>query len=90
MNFKQAKEELKKLAAGRYFGIRYGQTCHTDGTEEQTCYLYIDTGVLKSHGILVEKATWEEAFAELVSRLTDSPIAPQIIDEDIEELEIAA
>ena len=59
MKFKEAKDELKSLANGRYHSLSYELTEFTRGRLEAECSLYIDSR------ISVRGSTWQEAFIKM-------------------------
>jgi hypothetical protein len=42
MKFKEAKDELKKMAKGKYHSIQYQLVEYASGILECECYLYVD------------------------------------------------
>lgn len=70
MKFWEAKEELKRLANGRYHAIQYQLTEYRGGALEVECYLYLDPR------ISVTGSNWEDALSKM--RLMLKP--PQKVD----------
>jgi hypothetical protein len=76
MNFLEAREELKKLADGRYRTLGYSVTEHESGTKEVECSVYVD-------GFDWYKASrWEEAL----QRLESAMFPERQIDVEIEDI----
>jgi len=63
MTFERAKDELKKLADGRYHAIQYQLIEDAKGSLRAECYLYIDSR------ISVIAPTWNEALIGMRRRL---------------------
>ena len=59
MRFLEAKDELKKLAGGKYHNIGYELTEDRTGGLRAECHLYIDPRI-SSHG-----KTWEDALNKM-------------------------
>lgn len=59
MDFKQAKDKLKVIAAGRYHSVNYDITEDSSGEISQQCTLYID-GLTHYTG-----GSWDEVFSKL-------------------------
>lgn len=59
MNFREAKDKLKEIAAGRYHLLGYQLTEYQSGELKPECTVYID-GLTHFRG-----KTWEEAFKAL-------------------------
>jgi hypothetical protein len=62
MKMRDALEELKVLADGRYCSVSYSIAIGTDGKEIVGCSVYIDDG---EGG----KAAWEENFKRALSEI---------------------
>ena len=73
MNFIEAKEKLKEIAAGRYHCINYSLTETREGVLIQDCKLYIEGGEYHA------APTWDLAFSKLVP--------PSVEVKDFEEIE---
>lgn len=63
MTFKEAKDELKRLAKGRYHSIEYDLTEYSNGKLEAGCRLYIDPK------ISVRASTWSEGLSMMKEKL---------------------
>jgi hypothetical protein len=63
MNFSEAKDEMKKLAGGKYHSIKYELTEYASGVLEADCYLYLDPR------ICVSAPTWESAILMMKQEL---------------------
>ena len=59
MKFKEAKDELKSLAKGKYHSLSYELTEFISGRLEAECSLYI------APRIPVRGSTWQEAFIKM-------------------------
>ena len=71
MTFREAKDELKKLARGSYHSIRYEITEDQEGELRVECWLYIDPS------ISTFATTWLQALTlirEKLNRTTDVSI----------------
>lgn len=78
MKFNEAREKLKKIAAGRCHSLDYDVITYTSGESKQKCGLYI------APRMLVYSESWESAFAKLDELLG---VQGDLIDEDVEEFE---
>lgn len=63
MTFEEAKNELKKVANGKYHSIDYQLTEFESGKIESKCTVYINPRISASD------LTWNEALAKLVKKL---------------------
>ncbi len=79
MNFKEAKDKLKKLAKGEYHSIKYEITEYNGGELRQECSVYI-----AGRG-WCEERTWELAFKSLRNEINPPSKKPVKID-NIEEI----
>ncbi len=79
MTFNQARAELKKLAAGRYYSIRYELIEYSSGRLEADCWVYIDSRISAS------APNWKEALTKL--RRIIKPESVNLSEMPKEELE---
>ena len=63
MTFIEAKNEMKKLADGKYYSLKYEFTEFSSGVLEAECYLYVDPS------ISVTAPTWDSALTQMRQKL---------------------
>lgn len=68
MTFTEARNEMKKLARGKYYSIAYALSEFSSGSLEVECYLYLDPR------ISVTAQTWDLALALMKQKLGLIPV----------------
>jgi hypothetical protein len=80
MTFKEAKDELKKLAKGKYHAIRYELVEYSSGKIETECWIYIDPR------ISVSTTNWKDALTKMEMILEPLKADPsEIPGEELED-----
>ena len=77
MTFKEAKDQLKNLANGRYHAIQYQLVEYASGSLEVECYLYIDPR------ISVTASNWKDGLSKM--RMLLNPLQKVDLSEMPEE-----
>ena len=75
MTFQEAKEELKILARGKAFQLRFSVLEFADGSQRPDCSVYVEGQAFHSGD------TWEEAFYSLNKALNPAKVTAESITE---------